>query len=324
MLAALFGLGVDFLIQGFAPNIGWLFVGRVLAGAMGASITTANAYMADVSTSENRARNFGLVGMMFGLGFIFGPSLGGLLGSIHLRLPFFVSAALALLNWLYGYFVLPESLSLENRSSFTRAKANPFRTIGRLSAYPIVAGLSVAFVCMSLAQRGLENVWVLFTGYRFGWDARTNGLALGLVGLMAVVVQGGLVRPTIARFGEPKTLLFGLSVASLVFLGYGLAPYAWMIPCLIVFGSLAGMTGPAIQSIVTGTVDPTEQGAIQGALTSLTSLTNIIAPLIFTTRLFSYFTSPKAVIHISGAPFLVGSLLWLAALFIVRRVLKSA
>ena len=140
---------------------------------------------------------------------------------------------------------------------------------------------------------------------------------------MAVVVQGGLVRPTIARFGERKTLIFALSVSTLVFLGYGLAPYAWMIPCLIVFGALGGMTGPAIQSIVTGTVDPTEQGAIQGALTSITSLTNIVAPLVFTTGLFSYFTSPNAIVHVSGAPFLVGSLLLLSAQFIVRRVLKK-
>lgn len=322
LLASLFGLGVDFLIQGCAPNIAWLFVGRLLAGAMGASITTANAYVADVSTPETRARNFGLVGMMFGLGFIFGPSLGGVLGSFHLRLPFFVAAGLALLNWMYGFFVLPESLPREKRAKPNWAKANPLGAISRLNAYPAVAGLAAAFCCMSLAQRGLENVWVLFTNAKFGWDERTNGLTLGLVGLMAVIVQGGLVRPIIARFGERRALLAGLAVSTLAFLGYGLAPYGWMIPCIIVFGSLGGITGPAVQSIVTGTVDPSEQGAIQGALTSLMSLTNIIAPLLFTAGLFSYFTSERAVIRLPGAPLLVGSLLWFTARCIAQRTLR--
>ena len=211
LLAALFGLGVDYLIQGLAPTIGWLFLGRAIAGMMGGSISTANAYIADVSTRENRARNFGMVGVMFGLGFICGPALGGLLGSIQLRLPFFVSAGLALLNWLYGFFILPESLPVESRSTFTLSKANPLGTMGRLRAYPIVsAGLSLAFVCISLAQRGLENVWVLYAGYRYDWDARTNGLTLAFVGLMAALVQGLLVRPrTIARFGERRTVVLG-------------------------------------------------------------------------------------------------------------------
>ncbi len=209
ILASLFGLGIDFLIQGLAPTIGWLFLGRLVAGMMGASITTVNAYIADVSTPETRARNFGLTGVMFGLGFIFGPALGGLLGGIHLRLPFFVAAGFALVNWLYGFFILPESLPLDKRSSLTLAKMNPLGTVKRLRAYPIVAGLAVAFVCISLAQRGLENVWVLYTGFRFGWNEQTNGLTLALVGLMAALVQGLLVRPTIARLGERRTVSVG-------------------------------------------------------------------------------------------------------------------
>jgi DHA1 family tetracycline resistance protein-like MFS transporter len=322
ILAALFGLGIDFLIQGLAPNVTWLFVGRLIAGVFGASITTANAYIADVSTPENRARNFGLVGVMFGLGFICGPALGGLLGEINLRLPFFVSAGLALVNWLYGWFVLPESLAPENRSSFSLAKANPFGTLQRLSAYPIVAGLAAAFVCMSLAQRGLENVWVLYTGYRYGWDEKTNGLTLALVGVMAVLVQGLLVKPTISWLGERRTVAWGLVVSMIAFLGYGLATQGWMILAIIVFGSLGGITGPAIQSIVTGTVEPSEQGKIQGALTSLMSLTNIAAPLFFTAGLFSYFTSDRARFQLPGAPFLVGSLLLLVALVVVSRVFR--
>jgi DHA1 family tetracycline resistance protein-like MFS transporter len=324
LLASLFGLGVDFLIQGLAPGITWLFLGRLVAGMMGASITTANAYIADISTAEDRARNFGLVGVMFGLGFIFGPALGGLLGGIHVRLPFFVSAALALANWLYGYFILPESLPMDQRSSFTWAKANPFGTMGRLKMYPIVAGLAAAFVCISLAQRGLENVWVLYTGYRFGWEERANGAALALVGLMATIVQGGLVRPVIRRFGERRTVIGGLCVSTLAFLCYGLATHPWMILTTIVFGSLGGVTGPAIQSIVTGSVSPSDQGKVQGALTSLMSLTNILAPLLFTAGLFSYFTSERAAFRLPGAPFLVGSALLAVALLIVLQVFSRS
>ena len=323
ILGSLFGLGIDFLIQGLAPSIGWLFVGRLVAGVMGASFTTANAYVADVSTPENRARNFGLLGVMFGLGFIFGPAIGGLLGGLHLRLPFFVAAGLALLNWLYGFFILPESLPPENRSSLSLAKANPLGTIGRLRAYPLVFGLAASFVCMSLAQRGLENVWVLFTGYQFGWDELTNGLTLGLVGVMAAIVQGLLVRPAIARLGERRTVIMGLAISALAFLGYGLANQGWMVWGIITFGALGGLTGPAIQSIVAGSVDPSEQGKIQGALTSLISLTNIIAPLFFTAGLFGYFTSDRAPFELPGAPFLVGSLLQLTAMLIAFRVFRA-
>ncbi|MEZ6121290.1 MAG: TCR/Tet family MFS transporter [Pirellulaceae bacterium] len=323
LLAALFGLGVDFLIQGFAPNIRWLFVGRLLAGAMGASITTANAYIADISTPETRARNFGFVGMMFGLGFIIGPSLGGVLGGIHLRLPFFTAAGLALINWLYGFFVLPESLLPENRNSLSIAKLNPFGTVGRLKVYPVVAGLAMAFFCMSLAQRGLENVWVLYTKEKFDWSEQTNGLTLGLVGVMAIIVQGGLVRRFIAKYGERKALAVGLASSSLAFLGYGFATQGWMIPLIIVAGSLGQLSQPAVQSVVTGAVDPKEQGAIQGALTSLQGLTSIIAPLLFTSGLFRYFTSESRPFYLPGAPFLVGSFLWMGAWFISQNVLRK-
>lgn len=322
LLVSLFGLGIDFLIQGFAPNIWWLFVGRTLAGVMGASLTTGNAYIADISTDETRARNFGLVGAMFGLGFTIGPALGGLLGDLNLRLPFFVAAGLALLNWLYGFFVLPESLPPEKRSAFTLAGANPFRVIGRLRIYPLVAALAMVLVLKSLAQRGLENVWVLYTGFRFDWDAGTNGLALGLVGVMAIIVQGGLVRPIIKRIGERKAVVFGTIVSAIAFAGYGLANQPWLIPGIIVFGSLGGIAGPAIQSLVTGSVDETEQGKVQGALTGLTSLTNVIAPIFFNFFLFSYFVSDAAPIVLPGAPLLVGSMLLVVAVFIAIRVFR--
>ncbi len=182
---------------------------------MGASITTANAYIADVSTPETRARNYGLAGVAFGLGFIFGPALGGLLGGISLRLPFFVSAGLALVNWLYGFFVLPESLAPEHRSTVSRRKMNPLASLRRLRAYPLVGGLAIGFLFASLAQRGMESVWVLHTGFRYGWDEQTNGLTLALVGVMAVLVQGLLIRPVVARIGERRTIALGMTVSVL-------------------------------------------------------------------------------------------------------------
>ncbi len=322
ILVSLFGLGIDYLIQGFAPTLAWLFAGRVLAGIMGASFTTANAYIADVSEPENRARNYGLIGVVFGLGFIIGPALGGLLGGVYLRLPFFVAAGLALINWLYGFFILPESLAPEHREPFALRKASPWGSIRHLKAYPLVAGLAVVFVFVALAQRGLENVWVLYTGHRYGWDERANGLALALVGVMAAVVQGGLVRPAIARFGERNCIRFGLGLSVLSFLGYGLATEGWMVLLIIVVGSFSGLAGPAIQSMVAGSVSPSEQGKVQGALTALMSLTAIVAPLVFTAGLFSYFTSEGAIAHLPGAPFLLGSVLCLAALMTVVRLFR--
>ena len=322
ILVSLFGLGIDYLIQGWAPSIGWLFLGRIIAGIMGASITTANAYIADVSTPQTRAQNFGFVGAAFGLGFIFGPVLGGLLGAISLRLPFFVAAGLALVNWLYGFFVLPESLAPEHRSTVSWRKMNPLASLRRLGTYPLVAGLAVAFLFATIAQRGLENVWILYTGFRYGWDLLTNGLTLGLVGVMAVLVQGLLIKPIVARIGERRSIALGLTVSTLAFLAYGLASQGWMVPVIIVFGALAGVALPTIQGLVAGTVLPSEQGKIHAAFTSLTSLTAIFSPLIFTAGLFSFFTSAAAPVILPGAPFFLGSLLFLVSLGLLVRLFR--
>lgn len=321
LLASMFGLGIDYVIQGWAPSILWLFVGRLIAGVMGASLTTANAYIADISTPQTRHRNFGFVGMMFGLGFIIGPALGGFLGGYSLRLPFFVSAGLAVANGLYGFFILPESLPKESRGAFSLAKANPLGTLHYLRMFPIVGGIAVAVMCSSLAQRGLESVWVLYTGHRFGWDEITNGLALGLVGLMAVVVQGGLTGPTVRRFG-PR----GVAVSDVNFSGSvsGIRfnqPRLDGADCDCFRGSLGGMAGPSIQSLVASQIPSRDQGKIQGALTSLMSLTSIAAPLVFTTGLFSFFTSKAAPMQLPGTPFFLGSGLLLLAAVILTRVL---
>ena len=322
ILVSLFGLGIDYLIQGWAPSIGWLFLGRIIAGIMGASITTANAYIADVSTPQTRAQNFGFVGAAFGLGFIFGPVLGGLLGAISLRLPFFVAAGLALVNWLYGFFVLPESLAPEHRSTVSWRKMNPLASLRRLGTYPLVAGLAVAFLFATMAQRGLENVWILYTGFRYGWDLLTNGLTLGLVGVMAVLVQGLLIKPIVARIGERRSITLGLTVSTLAFLAYGLASQGWMVSVIIVFGALAGVALPTIQGLVAGTVLPSEQGKIHAAFTSLTSLTAIFSPLIFTAGLFSFFTSAAAPVILPGAPVVLGSLLFLVSLGLLVRLFR--
>ncbi|MCA9837899.1 MAG: TCR/Tet family MFS transporter [Trueperaceae bacterium] len=321
ILIALSGLAVDYLIQGFAPSIVWLFVGRILAGIMGASFTAANAYIADISTPENRAQNFGLIGVAFGLGFIFGPALGGLLGGIWIRLPFFVAAGLVLINLLYGLFVLPESLKPENRSEFSWKKANPVGSILLLKNYPIVASLAATFVLTSLAQRGLETTWVLYTGYKFGWGEQTNGLTLAMVGVMAVIVQGFLIRPVIKRLGERRAIILSLGLSVFSFFIYGIAT-EWLMYVAIIVGALSGIAGPAVQGLVAGSVRPDEQGKVQGALTSLISLTSVFAPLIFTTGLFGYFTSEKAPFVLPGAPFFLGSLLFLLSLLMLSALFR--
>lgn len=321
ILASLTAFGIDYLILAFAPTLAWLFVGRVIAGVTGATITAANAYIADVSTPETRARNFGFVGVAFGLGFIFGPALGGLLGDIGLRVPFFASAGVVLLNALYGALVLPESLPPEKRRAFSWRRANPFGALLALRVYPLVAGLAFAFLFFSLAQRGLETVFVLYTDYRYGWGPRENGLALALVGVMAAVVQGGLVRPLVARLGERRTVLLGLSISTLGFVGYGLASEGWMMLAVIAVASLGAVAGPAIQGLVAGTVPSSEQGTVQGTLTSLLSLTSVAAPLV-SGGLFGAFSGASGVAEVPGMPFFVGAGFLLLALALVVRTLR--
>ena len=322
LLGSLFGLGIDFVIQGFANSLVWLFVARIVSGVLGASFTTGNAYIADVSTDETRARNFGFVGVAFGLGFIVGPALGGVLGDVSTRLPFFVAAGLSLVNWLYGFFVLPESLPPEKRGTLTFENANPFASIRNLRRYPLVFGLSIVFTIKALAQRGLENVWVLFGSAKFQWSLTTIGLTLLWVGITTVIVQGALVRPIVKRFGERRVLLAATLISSLAFLGYSLASEGWVVFAVISFGALGGLAGPAVQSIVTHAVDETEQGQIQGALTQLQSVASIASPIIFTSGLFKFFTSDAAPFQFPGAPFLLGSILIFASYFVALAVFR--
>ena len=319
VLSSLLGYGLDYLLLAVAPSLAWLVVARVVSGIMGANITTANAYIADVSTDETRGRNFGFIGAAFGLGFVFGPALGGLLGDVNLRLPFYAAAGLVLVNFLYGLFVLPESLPKEKRRAFNIRQANPIGGLGQLGKYPVVAGMAFAFVFFNLAQLGLQTVWVLYTGYRFGWDAFENGLTLALVGVMTALVQVGLTQRVIRRFGERRTILMGLTVSCVSFLLYGLSSQPWMMLATIVVGSLGGVAFPAIQSFIAGQVRPEEQGATQGALTSLQSLASIVGP-VASTAVFGYFTSADAPFALPGATFLAGAVLILITLVMVSRL----
>ena len=322
ILGSLFGSGLDYILLAFAPTLSLFYVGRIVAGITGANITAASAYIADVSPPEKRAANFGIIGAAFGLGFIAGPALGGFLGSKDLRLPFLVAAGLTMANWLYGYFVLPESLAKENRRSFSWGRANPVGSFAALTRYPVVAGLAVTSFLLNLAQFSLHATWVLYTGHRYGWNPGQVGWSLATVGIMAAVVQGGLTRRIIPAIGEKKALTIGLILGAFSMFGYGLATEGWMIYVILVIGSTGGIAGPASQGLISRNVADNEQGAVQGALTSLTSIAGIFGPLIGTS-LFGYFISSNAPFQLPGAPFLVGGVITLVALFLALRTLAK-
>ena len=321
ILISLLGSGLDYLLLAFAPSLSWLFVGRVISGVTAANITTASAYIVDVSAPEDRAKNFGILGVAFGLGFIIGPAIGGLLGDVKLHLPFLVVAGITLLNWLYGYFVLPESLKPENRRPFSWRRANPIGSLSGLGRYPIVLALVSTIVLASMAQNALQSTWVLYTDFRYNWGPRDVGLSLAVVGLSAAIVQGGLIGKIVDFLGERKALLTGLSISVVSFILYGLASAGWMLYVIPFLGAFGSISGPSAQSIITQNVADNEQGAIQGALTSLNSLTGVIAPLI-ATNVFRYFISAAAPVTIPGAAFFIGAFFLVIALALAARTFR--
>lgn len=312
LLFSLFGFGMDYLLTSFAPSIVWLFVGRTIAGITGASFTTASAYIADVSTPENRAQNFGMIGAAFGLGFIIGPLIGGLLGDFGPRVPFMVAAGLALTNWLYGYFVLPESLDKGNRRNFDWKRANPVGSIMQLKKYPAVGALMISMTLVFLAAHSVQSNWAFFNIEKFGWDSKMIGISLAIVGLLIAGVQAGLIRYINPRLGNERSVYMGLGFYSLGLLLFAFATQSWMMFVFLVPYCLGGISGPALQAIMAGHVPPNEQGELQGALTSLMSFTSIIGPLMMT-NLFAYFTVKNAPVYFPGAPFLLGFLLMLVS-----------
>jgi MFS transporter, DHA1 family, tetracycline resistance protein len=323
ILASLFAFGVDFLICGFSLSIGWFFVGRLLAGLTGATFTTGMAYIADISPPDKRAQNFGLVGAAFGLGFVLGPLLGGVISNYYgIRTPFFVAAALAFCNWLYGYFILPESLAPENRRAFSWKRANPLGSVLQIRRYPVILGLVGSFACIYLAGQANQSTWTFINMKKFAWDSMDIGYSLAFVGLAVGLVQGVLSRVLIPKLGERNSVFFGLLMYTFGFLAFAFATQSWMMYAFMVPFSLGGLAGPSLQGIMANQVPANEQGELQGALTSLISLASILGPLLMT-GLFSFFTAVDSPIFFPGAPFVMAAALtFLAFILAARRLLK--
>jgi DHA1 family tetracycline resistance protein-like MFS transporter len=321
LLISLFGLGIDYIFLAIAPSIGWLFLGRIIAGLGGASFTTATAYIADISTPQNRAQNFGMVGAAFGVGFILGPVIGGLLGQFGLRVPFMVAALLSFLNFIYGYFVLPESLSLENRRKFDWKRSNPLSSIKQLKKYPAVSGLVISYFLIYLATNSVQSTWSFFTIQQFNWNPKMIGISLGLVGLLVGIVQGGLIRIINPLLGSKRSVYVGMALYTLGLILFSFASQSWMMFVFLIPYCLGGICGPALQSIISGQVPSNQQGELQGGLTSVMSLTSIIGPVVMTS-LFSFFTSPTAPFHFAGASFFLGSILMALGLYFAYKTLR--
>jgi len=306
LLYSMAGMCLNFLITAWAPTLLWLFVGRIIGGMSSASMSVASAYASDISSKENRAKSFGKVGAAFGLGFICGPMLGGLLGDADLRLPFYVAAGLSAANLAYGYFMVPESLRAEARAPFRIARINPFSALMRLVARREIRGLVVVYSLTTFAQMMLQSTWVLYTTFRFNWTPRDNGMAMFCVGLAAAVVQAGLLAVLIRRFGEVRLTLLGLGSGAVTFMLYGLATQGWMMYVFILCNLLAFAAGPALQGIISKQSGAGEQGELMGSLQSIASLGVIVMPLIGTAIL-------GAVSHLPPQDWRIGSTFFVCA-----------
>ena len=322
LLFSMVGMFFNFLATAWAPTLLALFIGRVIGGMSSASMSVASAYASDVSTPENRAKSFGKIGAAFGMGFIFGPMLGGVLGSINLHLPFYVAAGLCAANFVFGYFFVNESLPAEKRAAFSLARANPFSSLARLAKRPDIRGLVAVFALSTFAQVMLQTTWVLYTNFRFGWSPLDNGISLFCVGLTAVVVQAGLLGWLIKRLGEVKLSLLGLGSGAIVYVLYGLATQGWMMYVFILCNLLAFAAGPALQAISSKATDPREQGALMGSLQSLGSLAIVVVPVIGTGILAKVSHLPSNDWRI-GATFFVSAILQAIALIIAWRYFST-
>ena len=323
ILLALVGMAINYVLLAFAPSLAWFALGRMVAGAFGATFSAAGAYLADVTPPEKRAQAFGLIGAAFGVGFITGPAIGGVLGAVDLRLPFVVAAVLSLADFLFAYFALPESLAPANRKPFNLRRANPVGALREMAKYSSVFGLMAIFVLAVFASRVAEMTWVLFTSYRFAWGPTETGLSLAMVGVVAVVSQAGLVRVVVPRLGERRAVLMGLAVTAVVFTLYGLVPAGWMlfpVMALSAFGWTVAQ--PAVQALLSQAVPANEQGLLQGALASMTNLTSIFGPPIWT-GLFGFFVSPAAPAIVPGAAFFASAFVFLIALGLAARWIGS-
>ena len=320
VLLSSFGLALDYVLMALAPSLIWLFVGRVISGITSASISTSFAYIADITPPERRAAVLGKVGAAFGAGFILGPAVGGLLGGMDPRLPFWLAAGLSFANTLYGLLVLPESLPKEQRAPFRWRSVNPVGALKLLRSDSVLAGLSVANFVAELAHVVLPSTFVLYASFRYGWDEKAVGLTLAMAGVCAMVVRGAAVGPIVRRFGERNTLLLGLGCGAIGFLIFGAAPTGTMLWLGIPVMALWGVSGAAIQGLMTQLVSPDQQGQLQGATASVQSVSQLAGPFLFTLT-FAYFTGPDAPLIMPGAPFLLACALVVLALAIAARVL---
>ena len=322
LLVSLLGVGLDYILLSVAPNLWWLFVGRVVAGIAGSSLTVANAYIADVSPPEERARNFGRLGATFGVGFILGPALGGVLGDIGLRVPFMFAAGLALLNFLYGYFVLPESLPPESRGArLGRSALNPLIPLLALARYPLIRSLAGGFILLNMAGQVIFSTWVLYTEGVLSWSPTQNGVALAFFGLLSAIVQGVLISRIIKWVGERRTIVFGLTLGIAEMLLLAFARSSAVLYLSLIVGALGSLAGPALQGLISRQVGESEQGRVQGALTSLGSLVGVVGPLL-ATYVFAYFNGGGASFELPGAAFLMGALFSLLGTLLVWVILR--
>ncbi|MEK7264621.1 MAG: TCR/Tet family MFS transporter [Pseudomonadota bacterium] len=309
ILGSLAAYSLDFLMMALAPSIAVLIIARILAGSFAATFTTANAYIADISPPEKRAANFGLMGAAFGLGFIIGPALGGIIGDEYgHRAPFYAVSALGFVNLVYGFFFLPETHAKENHRAFDWRRANALGAFRNFRQYPVILPIAFTMFLYQLAHWAFPSVWAYFAGERFGWSPKQIGFSLMAVGLTSALVQGGLTRIVMPKFGERKAAFFGAGVAVVTYLGYGIVTEGWMIYPLIAFGALAGFTAPALQGIMSRTVPADAQGQLQGAIGSINGVSMIIGPILMT-QIFAAFSGDDAAIYFPGAPFIVASLL---------------
>lgn len=321
ILLSCFGLGVDYIVMALAPNLSWLFLGRIISGITASNISTAFAYVTDVTPAEKRAKPFGLISAAFGLGFVIGPAVGGYLGNSNLRAPFWAAAILSLLNSLYGFFILPESLAKERRAKSAWHMANPLGALRLLRSHRELAGLSVVVTLYYLAHNSLPSMWALYTEYRYRWSHADVGLSLAVVGVCAAIVSGALVGPFVKRFGERRSVLTGLTCGTLGFVGFAVAMTGWMLYAVIPFIALWGIAAPAIQSLMSRRVDPSSQGKLQGAINSLRAITGMAGPVLFT-QVFALAISSRAKIHLPGAPYYLAAALLLSGLLLAVYVTR--
>jgi DHA1 family tetracycline resistance protein-like MFS transporter len=322
ILISCFGLAIDYVFMALAPSLRWLFVGRLISGITTSNVATAFAYVADVTPSEKRAKPFGMISAAFGLGFVIGPAIGGYLGNINLRFPFWAAAALSLANAAYGYFVLPESLPPERRAKSAWHMANPLGALSLLRSHPELAGLSVVVTLYYLAQNSLPSMWALYTEYRYAWSHSDVGNSLALVGVCTALVSGVLVGPIVKRFGERRSLLSGLLFGFLGFAGFALASRGWIILSVIPFIALWGIAAPAVQALMSRHVDPSSQGKLQGAINSLRAVTGMAGPILFT-QIFAVAISPRFGRHFPGAPYFVAAFFLLSSLLLAVYVTRA-